>query len=133
MVMSCYCGHPTYAILLSPYSLLCLVFSANMASFFRVGIAFCRCSVSGGLEVVIWDDAFIKLERLFIIFGAVLLLTVVLSVCVFCSSLFVSFPQVLENATHLLPFSLVSNGANKMAYTRLVYLAGQIPPKEKVP
>lgn len=89
--------------------------------------------MSRDLELVIWDDAFIKLEKLFIIFGAVLLLAVVLSVCVFCSSLFVRLPHVLDNATYSLPFSLVSNGAGKMAYTRFIYLAGQIPPKEKVP
>ena len=39
---------------------------------------------------MIWDDSFAKLEQLFIIFGAILLVAVFLSVCVFCSSLFVS-------------------------------------------
>ncbi len=48
------------------------------------------CSETSNLMVVIWDDSFAKLEQLFIIFGVVLLVAVFLSVCVFCSSLFVS-------------------------------------------
>lgn len=52
-------------------------------------------SKSSAFEIIMWDNSFAKLEQLFIIFGAILLVAVALSICVFCASLFVSLATLV--------------------------------------
>ncbi len=40
--------------------------------------------------VEVWDDSIAKLERLFVIFGSILLASVVLAIALFCCTFFVS-------------------------------------------
>ena len=49
-------------------------------------LSFYFCSV----EVVIWDDSLAKLEEIFIIVGSIFILLILITICVFCTSLFVS-------------------------------------------
>ncbi len=42
------------------------------------------------MYVEVWDDSIAKLERLFVIFGSILLASVVLAIALFCCTFFVS-------------------------------------------
>ncbi len=51
--------------------------------------------LSEHVYIEMWDDSLAKLERIFIIFGSILLASVILAIALFCCTFFVSTKKYL--------------------------------------